>query len=107
MLQLKANPVMMAASTHLLLRIGNVPGNAASKKETCELGGAKNPVAALENNFDSEAICAWISNPITGLKEHNKLVTKRIVHTQLQDKTKSNLAFSFPSSSSSIVFCFF
>ena len=28
----------MACSTHIVLRTGSVPGSAASKKETCELG---------------------------------------------------------------------
>ena len=53
----------------LLLLTGNVPGSEASNSETCELIGAANSVADPENSFDLEAICAWISKPITASHE--------------------------------------
>lgn len=58
MLQLSARPVITAASTHLLLRTGKVPGKEASKKDTKELGGAANWTCEPEKSFELELICA-------------------------------------------------
>ena len=55
-MQPRANAVDTAASTHLLFKTGRVPGNAASKNETLEFGGARNSVQALENNLDPAKI---------------------------------------------------
>ena len=45
---------------------GNVPGNAESKNPTWVFTGDPNLEAALEKSLLSDAICAWISRPITG-----------------------------------------
>ena len=48
----------MACSTQKALITGNIPGIAASTKLTCVLGSAPKSVAAPENNFDCDDICA-------------------------------------------------
>ena len=49
------------ASMHRLFKTSNVPGVAQSKYETQDLIGIAKFVPVLENNLDSELICAWIS----------------------------------------------
>ncbi len=44
---------------------GNMPGMAASTRETFEFGSAPNEVEAPENSFDSDVTCAWTSMPMT------------------------------------------
>lgn len=64
-MQPKANAVKTPASTHRLLRTGNVPGMEQSKKDTLLLTGEENLVDAPENNLLTELIWAWTSKPTT------------------------------------------
>ena len=59
------SPVRTACATHSRLITGSMPGNAASTKLTCVLGGAPKSVAAPENSFASLITWAWTSSPTT------------------------------------------
>ena len=59
------SPVRTACATHSRLITGSMPGNAASTKLTCELGGAPKSVAAPENSFALLITWAWTSRPTT------------------------------------------
>lgn len=60
-----------------MLLTGNVPGMDASKAETHELTGEPKDTSDPENNFDLDAICAWISRPTTLF--HLEIIKEKVI----------------------------
>lgn len=65
MLHSNASEVKIAASTHFWFKLGNVPGIAASNKDTQLFTGDENSNLAPEKSLDSDAIWMWTSKPTT------------------------------------------
>ena len=59
------SPVRTACSMQYSFITGNMPGMAASTRDTLVFGSLPNTVDAPENSFEFDATCAWTSSPMT------------------------------------------